>query len=71
MNIDICDDGIGFDPAAPVRVNGIRNMKARVEQSLAGSFALVTAPGQGTRISIAVPLDNHEGAKETSNGSAK
>jgi signal transduction histidine kinase len=52
------DDGIGFDAsslALPNRGLGLLSMRERTEL-LGGSFNLVSAPGQGTRISIAVPL---------------
>ncbi|MEO5681729.1 MAG: PAS domain S-box protein [Chitinophagaceae bacterium] len=53
----IDDNGKGFDPAA-VKTNhsfGILGMKERV-LSLAGKFALVTAPGNGTKITVQLPL---------------
>ena len=52
------DDGIGFDAsslASPNRGLGLLSMRERTEL-LGGSFNLVSSPGQGTRISIAVPL---------------
>jgi signal transduction histidine kinase len=54
--VTICDDGIGFEPAILKRINGIQNMRSRIEDSLAGSFAVESEPGKGTTITFAVPL---------------
>lgn len=54
--IRVSDDGIGFEPAKLARVNGICNIRARIEESLAGSFELVSVPGEGTIITFIVPL---------------
>jgi signal transduction histidine kinase len=59
------DNGIGFDPAA-VRTQpdgerglGLASMEERVNL-LQGSFELDSIPGQGTRISVTLPLDNEQ-----------
>lgn len=58
------DDGVGFDTAA---VNadyssrgslGMVNMRERAER-LDGSLKVESAPGQGTSITLVVPLDKH------------
>jgi signal transduction histidine kinase/DNA-binding NarL/FixJ family response regulator len=56
VELEIVDDGIGFDPAAtPEGHFGLEIMRERVGQA-GGSLALVTAPGQGTRLVVNLPL---------------
>lgn len=55
------DDGCGFDPDAIYRAPGERTlglfgMQERAEL-LGGRLSLWSAPGRGTRVSVAVPLD--------------
>ncbi|MFG2135345.1 sensor histidine kinase [Streptomyces sp. NPDC048650] len=61
--LDIADDGRGFtpaDPAAPApghrRGHGLPAMHARVRQ-LGGTLTVESAPGEGTVLSAAVPLE--------------
>jgi signal transduction histidine kinase len=49
------DDGKGFDPAATAPGMGLRHLRERAE-SLGGHLEIASAPGEGTRISIRVPL---------------
>ncbi len=56
----IRDDGVGFDPAILEQAErrghvGLKQMRERVA-GLKGTFALHTAPGQGTEIRIVLPL---------------
>ncbi len=53
--IRIADDGIGFDPSQHKEGNGIKNIYRRCEQ-LQAQVHLDTAPGQGTRWEIRIPL---------------
>ncbi|MEU0738170.1 sensor histidine kinase [Streptomyces sp. NPDC006134] len=61
--LDIADDGHGFDPAVPpgapagVRGHGLPAMRARLRQ-LGGTLTVESAPGEGTVLSAAVPLEN-------------
>lgn len=48
------DDGGGFDPDKPVEGNGLRNFRNRAADSFI-DFAIDSAPGNGTRISMVVP----------------
>ncbi|MFD4374283.1 sensor histidine kinase [Streptomyces sp. NPDC058486] len=62
--LDIPDDGRGFDPAArPARSShggfGLAGMRARAER-LAGAVAVESAAGEGTAISVRVPLAHHD-----------
>ncbi|MFD6419541.1 sensor histidine kinase [Streptomyces sp. NPDC060194] len=64
--LDVADDGRGFDPLdavagpaadpAGVRGHGLPAMRARVRQ-LGGSLTLESAPGEGTVLSAAIPLE--------------
>lgn len=61
FTVSIADDGRGFDPAsvtpdgAQARGMGLLGMQERVAQC-GGTFALETAPGRGTRITIRIPI---------------
>jgi len=57
VQLDLRDDGRGFDPARPAATPGIglKNMRERVEL-LGGEFSLRSVPGQGTRIHASLPL---------------
>lgn len=63
LEVSICDNGIGFMIDQLVRVNGIDNMRARVEHSLAGTFELESSPGKGVTITFCIPIPD---MKETS-----
>ncbi|MEU5754536.1 sensor histidine kinase [Streptomyces sp. NPDC047829] len=60
--LDVTDDGHGFDPAAVpeapagVRGHGLPAMHARLRQ-LGGTLTVESAPGEGTALSAAVPLE--------------
>ncbi|MFJ8543100.1 sensor histidine kinase [Streptomyces sp. NPDC093586] len=59
--LDVTDDGHGFDPAAlsapsGVRGHGLPAMRARL-RGLGGTLTVESAPGEGTVLSAAVPLD--------------
>ncbi|WP_249374822.1 sensor histidine kinase [Streptomyces sp. I05A-00742] len=62
--LDIADDGRGFDPArtpgpAHERGHGLPAMRARA-RSLGGTLTVESAPGDGTVVSVAVPLGPEE-----------
>ncbi|MCH0542813.1 sensor histidine kinase [Streptomyces sp. MUM 203J] len=60
VTLDVVDDGRGFDPAlcapSPDGGFGLPAMRARAE-SLGGTFAVESAPGQGTAVAVALPLN--------------
>jgi PAS domain S-box-containing protein len=64
LSLTIEDDGCGFDPVLLSQVGGsrfgMRSMSERA-QALGGVFEIQSSPGQGTRISVAVPFDGEEG----------
>ncbi|MFD6221301.1 sensor histidine kinase [Nocardia asteroides] len=58
--LDVADDGRGFDPddlddPAEHRGHGLPAIRARVRQ-LGGTWTIESAPGDGTVLSVAVPL---------------
>ncbi|MBC9716558.1 sensor histidine kinase [Streptomyces sp. TRM66268-LWL] len=59
--LDIADNGRGFDPAgitpSGVRGHGLPAIRARAGQ-LGGSLTVESAPGEGTVLSAAIPLEH-------------
>ena len=60
LQLQIRDDGVGFDPEAARghpgrRTEGIRNMRRRAEL-LKASLEVVSTPGRGTRLSLTMPV---------------
>ena len=53
--LEIDDDGVGFDVTLPSRGMGLDNLRARVE-SLGGSLMIASVTGEGTTIRAAFPL---------------
>lgn len=55
--VEISDGGKGFDPERPAAEGhlGLAGMRERVE-TLGGTFAVQSAPGEGTAISAALPI---------------
>lgn len=58
LTVTVQDDGPGFDPEEVPRAEslGLDGMRERVEM-LGGGFELATAPGEGTRIRVCLPLE--------------
>jgi signal transduction histidine kinase len=57
VDIQIEDDGCGFDPSTIRSVNGhygLIGMQERVEK-LGGEFQLTSAPGAGTQVRLTIP----------------
>ena len=50
----IADNGIGFDPGARTEGLGLLGMRERVALA-GGSIDIVSVPGEGTTITVAVP----------------
>lgn len=54
--LTVLDDGVGFDPSAVANsTHGLLGMRYRCE-SLGGCVQVQTAPGQGTRLEVWLPL---------------
>ena len=55
VTLEVSDDGMGFDPAAPRRSGvGLSSITART-QEMRGTLDIQSAPGKGTRIIVHVP----------------
>ncbi|WP_328332994.1 sensor histidine kinase [Streptomyces sp. NBC_00455] len=62
--LDVVDDGSGFDPLLAGAASGdggfgLPAMRSRVE-SLGGTFAVESTPGQGTAVAVTLPLPESE-----------
>jgi signal transduction histidine kinase len=61
VSVDVVDDGQGCDPLLLDRTGwprlGLQTMRERA-QAIGGTFDVVSAPGQGTRIAVRVPASN-------------
>jgi signal transduction histidine kinase len=57
VTLGVRDDGVGFTPGGTPREGGFGHvgMRERV-QSLNGDLTILSAPGQGTEITVAVPI---------------
>jgi signal transduction histidine kinase len=55
LQLEVCDDGRGFDPASIKPGVGLPSLEARAA-SAGGSLLLESAPGQGTRIRFELPI---------------
>lgn len=57
LELTVADDGRGFEPALPKGLHrvGLASMRERA-RSLGGQFTLATSPGQGTRVTVRMPL---------------
>ncbi len=54
--LEVCDDGVGFDPADQTKGGlGLAGMKERV-QKIGGHLEIAASPGQGARLTVRVPL---------------
>ncbi len=53
--LEIDDDGVGFDVDGPSRGMGLGNLRARVE-GLGGALTIVSITGEGTTVRAALPL---------------
>jgi signal transduction histidine kinase len=51
LRLTIADNGRGFDPAARIDGNGILSMRKRAG-AFGGAFAIDSAPGRGTRVTL-------------------
>jgi ligand-binding sensor domain-containing protein/signal transduction histidine kinase len=56
--MEVCDDGVGFDAAVNQMSGGfgISGMRERA-QKIGGVLLVVSSPGEGTKVSVRVPMD--------------
>ena len=55
LQLSVADDGCGFDMDLKGHGLGLRSMRERVS-SVHGTVQIQSAPGQGTRIIVQVPI---------------
>lgn len=55
VELEITDDGRGFDPSAPTSGRGVRFLKQRVEK-LRGRLEIISSPRAGTRVRLWLPI---------------
>jgi signal transduction histidine kinase len=55
LEVSVVDDGVGFDPAMRPRGLGLMGIEERVRE-LRGAFTIQTAPAQGTRLMVTLPV---------------
>ncbi|MFM8876056.1 MAG: ATP-binding protein, partial [Anaerolineae bacterium] len=60
LQVTMADDGCGFNVNQKVTGLGFRSMRERIS-SVRGTFQIQSAPGQGTRIIIQIPLKSNVG----------
>ncbi|AXK71515.1 sensor histidine kinase [Lysobacter sp. TY2-98] len=56
LQLQIVDDGVGFDPSLRAAGSGLSGMRERL-RLFAGTLEVHSAPGDGTRLRAVVPLD--------------
>lgn len=54
LALDVWDDGVGFDPAAPRGGDGLRLLRRRIGY-LGGTAEVESTPGGGTVVSVCLP----------------
>lgn len=60
VRLEICDDGVGFDPRVVGGTGqGLRNMAARARE-IGGELQTISSPGQGCRILVTVAQRNSD-----------
>jgi PAS domain S-box-containing protein len=59
LELEVVDDGIGFDPTATDNTGGIGlvSMRERVDK-LGGSLTIHSAPGEGTKVKVSLKISN-------------
>jgi signal transduction histidine kinase len=57
LGVSVADDGVGFDPARRPEGLGLVSIGMRIE-SVGGVWDLLTAPGQGTTLTLSIPLSS-------------
>jgi signal transduction histidine kinase len=66
IRVTLADDGQGFSPAlaagAPGEGRGLTNIRRRTQQ-LGGRLEIVSAPGEGTRLILIIPVAAPRGAR--------
>ena len=69
LRFEVRDDGAGFDAATATRGMGLTSMHDRLA-AVGGELAIVSSPGQGTRVIGRIPLEARTAAGAAENGAA-
>lgn len=60
-HLSVVDDGVGFDPAAPLDPSrshvGIENTRGRLRDMCGGTLSVESHPGKGTKVVITIPFE--------------
>jgi signal transduction histidine kinase len=69
ISLDVVDDGVGFDPQAPLGPTtgtglGLPGLRARASE-VGGSISIDSAPGRGTAINVSVPSQPRNSSQST------
>jgi signal transduction histidine kinase len=62
LQVEVEDDGAGFEVATAKRGAGLTNMEDRLD-ALGGALSVQSSPGHGTRLSVSLPLPVHEAVR--------
>jgi ligand-binding sensor domain-containing protein/signal transduction histidine kinase len=62
LQVNISDDGCGFDMTKKAKGLGFRSMRERIS-SIRGNLQIQSAPGQGTRLIVQVPIKQTAGVE--------
>src|ERR1022692_2183349 len=63
LNVSVHDDGVGFTPQDPRKLNSFGLLGLRERASMLGGQAIVTSsPGKGTRVEVSFPIGKHVSA---------
>ena len=69
VEIEVRDDGVGFDPASPAAGFGLVGMRERAELAQ-GSLDVETEVGAGTTVHVHIPLDAHDDVRSAAGPAA-
>ena len=58
VSMSIRDNGVGFEPASPVRGFGLQGMRKRAE-GIAATLEVISSSGAGTLVLVTAPLPSH------------
>ena len=58
FSLAVSDNGRGFDAAGAARGHGLASMRERTE-GLGGRLEILSGPGEGTLLSLTIPLVDH------------
>jgi signal transduction histidine kinase len=56
LELEVADDGAGFEPSGGAGGMGLQNMRARMAEA-GGELRIVSRPGEGTRVTASMPVD--------------